>query len=186
MPWQCSKLFVFNTWITDISKHSNVLPDKYFMRYKRMWLSHIVIKISPQELICKWNGILLTRLCAYLVLAVAWNYYCCHCLLLSRTEVIQYHFIYWIVCIRALAILLEFTRCSLWSSGQSFWLQIQRSRFDSRHYQIFWKVMGLEQGLLSLMSTIEELLGRKSSGSGQSETTAIGIWHHADHVAPWV
>jgi len=25
----------------------------------------------------------------------------------------------------------------LWSSGQSFWLQIQRSGFDSRRYQIF-------------------------------------------------
>jgi hypothetical protein len=26
----------------------------------------------------------------------------------------------------------------LWSSGQSSWLQIQRSRFDSRRYQIFF------------------------------------------------
>jgi len=26
---------------------------------------------------------------------------------------------------------------TLWSSGQSFWLQIQRSRFRSRRYQIF-------------------------------------------------
>jgi hypothetical protein len=25
----------------------------------------------------------------------------------------------------------------LWSSGQSFWLQIQRSGFDSRPYQIY-------------------------------------------------
>jgi hypothetical protein len=37
--------------------------------------------------------------------------------------------------------------------------------FVSRHYQIFWEVMGLEQCLLSLMSTIEELLGRKSCGN---------------------
>jgi hypothetical protein len=37
----------------------------------------------------------------------------------------------------------------LWSSGQSFWLQIQRSGFDSRRYQIFWEVVGLEQGPLS-------------------------------------
>jgi hypothetical protein len=29
--------------------------------------------------------------------------------------------------------------CSLWSSGQSSWLQIRRPGFDSRHYQIFWK-----------------------------------------------
>jgi hypothetical protein len=28
-------------------------------------------------------------------------------------------------------------RPSLWSSGESSWLQIQRSRFDSRLYQIF-------------------------------------------------
>jgi hypothetical protein len=54
----------------------------------------------------------------------------------------------------------------LWSSGQSSWLQIQRSGFDSGHYQIFWEVVGLERGPLSLMSTVEELLGRKSSGSG--------------------
>jgi hypothetical protein len=38
--------------------------------------------------------------------------------------------------------------------------------FDPQHYQIFWEVVGLEQGKLSLVSTIEELLGRKSSGSG--------------------
>jgi hypothetical protein len=57
-------------------------------------------------------------------------------------------------------------RPPLWSSGQSSWLQIQRSGFDSRRYQIFWEVVGLEQGPLSLVSTTEELLGRKSSGSG--------------------
>jgi hypothetical protein len=56
---------------------------------------------------------------------------------------------------------------SLWgSSGQSPWLQIQRSGFNSRHYQIFWEVVGLERGPLSLVSTIEELLERKSRGSG--------------------
>jgi hypothetical protein len=47
-----------------------------------------------------------------------------------------------------------------------FCLQIQRSEFHSRRYQIFWEVVGLERGPLSLVSTIEELLGRKSSGSG--------------------
>jgi hypothetical protein len=30
---------------------------------------------------------------------------------------------------------------------------------------MFWEVVGLERGLLSLVSTIEELLGRNSSGS---------------------
>jgi hypothetical protein len=38
--------------------------------------------------------------------------------------------------------------------------------FDSRAYQIFWEVVGLERGPLSLVSTTEELLGRNSSGSG--------------------
>jgi hypothetical protein len=52
----------------------------------------------------------------------------------------------------------------LWSSGQSPWLQIQRS--DSRRDQIFWEVVGLERGPLSLLSTIEELLGRNNSGFG--------------------
>jgi hypothetical protein len=47
----------------------------------------------------------------------------------------------------------------LWSSGQSSWLQIRRPGFDSRHYQK--KVVGLEQGPLSLVSTTEELLDRK-------------------------
>jgi hypothetical protein len=48
----------------------------------------------------------------------------------------------------------------LWSSGQSSWLQIRRSGFDSRHYQKK-KVVGLERGPLSLVSTTEELLDRK-------------------------
>jgi hypothetical protein len=53
----------------------------------------------------------------------------------------------------------------LWSIGQSSWLQIQRPSFDFRCYQIFWEV-GLKRGPLSLMTTSEELLERKSSGSG--------------------
>jgi hypothetical protein len=32
--------------------------------------------------------------------------------------------------------------------------------FDSRLYQIFWEVVGLKQGPLSLVSTIEELTER--------------------------
>jgi hypothetical protein len=34
-------------------------------------------------------------------------------------------------------------KLSLWSSGQSSWLQIERSGFDSRRYQI---LVGLERG----------------------------------------
>jgi hypothetical protein len=52
------------------------------------------------------------------------------------------------------------------SFGQSSWLQIKRSGFDSQGYHIFWEVVCLERGPLSLVSTIEELLERKSSGSG--------------------
>jgi hypothetical protein len=38
--------------------------------------------------------------------------------------------------------------------------------FNSRRYQIFWEVVGLVRGPLRLVSITEELLGRKSSGSG--------------------
>jgi hypothetical protein len=52
-------------------------------------------------------------------------------------------------------------RSPLWSSGQSSWLQIQTSGFDSRPYQIFWEVVGLERGPFSFVRIIEELLERK-------------------------
>jgi hypothetical protein len=52
----------------------------------------------------------------------------------------------------------------LWSSGQSSWLQIQRSWFNSRRYQIFWEVADLERGPLSLVRIIEELF-QGNSGS---------------------
>jgi hypothetical protein len=45
--------------------------------------------------------------------------------------------------------------------GQSSWLQIRRPGFDSRHYQKGKKVVDLERGPLSLVSTTEELLDRK-------------------------
>jgi hypothetical protein len=57
-------------------------------------------------------------------------------------------------------------RPPLWSSGYGSWLQIQRSGFDSRRFQIFWQVVSLERGPVSLVSTTEELLGRKSSSFG--------------------
>jgi hypothetical protein len=38
--------------------------------------------------------------------------------------------------------------------------------FDSRLHQILWEVVGLERGAVNLVSTSEELLGRKSTGSG--------------------
>jgi hypothetical protein len=47
----------------------------------------------------------------------------------------------------------------LWSSGQSSWLQIQRSGLDSRRYQIFWQVVSLDRGPLGLVSTVYRLCG---------------------------
>jgi hypothetical protein len=52
----------------------------------------------------------------------------------------------------------------MWSSGS--WLQTQRSWFESRCYQIFWELVGLERDALSLVSKIEELLENKNGGSG--------------------
>jgi hypothetical protein len=49
--------------------------------------------------------------------------------------------------------------------------------FGSRRYQIFWEVVGLECGPLSLVSTIEELLGRISRGSSLEN-------HEYGHGAP--
>jgi hypothetical protein len=71
----------------------------------------------------------------------------------------------------------------LWSSGQSSWLQIRRPGFDSRHYHKK-RVVGLERGPLSLVSTTEELPDRKVAAPvWKTENTAGGI-RHADHVAP--
>jgi hypothetical protein len=56
--------------------------------------------------------------------------------------------------------------------------------FDYRRYQIFWEVVGLERGPLSLVRTIEELLEWKSSGSGQeNRNNGRGI-RCADHATP--
>jgi hypothetical protein len=59
----------------------------------------------------------------------------------------------------------ELTTASV-SSGQRYWLQIHRSRFDSRRCQTFWELLALERDPLSLVSTIEVLLERKGSCSG--------------------
>jgi hypothetical protein len=64
------------------------------------------------------------------------------------------------------------------------WLQIQRSGFDSRNYHIFWEVVCLERGPLSLVSTTEELRGMKSSGSGLESQeygcrdVTLTTWHN--------
>jgi hypothetical protein len=72
------------------------------------------------------------------------------------------------------------SRPSLWSSGQSSWLQIQR--FRVRFYQIFWEVVGLERGPLSFVRISEELLEWKSScsGSRRPRLTAVGILFNSE------
>jgi hypothetical protein len=80
---------------------------------------------------------------------------------------------------------LAFTFCSMrWWGDLLYSLVVRvpgyRSRgfgFDSRRYQIFWEVVGLERGRLSFMSTTEELLGRKSTGSGLEN-------REYDHIDP--
>jgi hypothetical protein len=63
-------------------------------------------------------------------------------------------------------------------------LVVRAPDFNSESYQIFWEIVGLERGALSLVSTIEELLGRKSSGSClEDRNYGLGI-RHADYVAP--
>jgi hypothetical protein len=52
-------------------------------------------------------------------------------------------------------------RPPLWSSDQSSWLQIQSSGVDSQPCQVFWELVGLERGPLSLVSTTEELFEEK-------------------------
>jgi hypothetical protein len=41
--------------------------------------------------------------------------------------------------------------------GSRFW----GPGFNSRRYQIFWEIVGLDRGPLNLVSTTEELLGRQ-------------------------
>jgi hypothetical protein len=54
----------------------------------------------------------------------------------------------------------------LFYSGQSSWLQIQRSRVRFPALPDFRRTVVLERGPPSLVSTTEELLERKNSGSG--------------------
>jgi hypothetical protein len=50
------------------------------------------------------------------------------CIIVWQVRAMHFHIIYRIT----------HTRSPLWSGGQSSWLQIQRSGFDSRRYQVFF------------------------------------------------
>jgi hypothetical protein len=69
---------------------------------------------------------------------------------------------------------LSFWKCLLTTVDRLCHLVVRpgyRSRcpgFDSRCYRIFWEVVGLEQGPLSPVSTIDELLGRNTRSNGSS------------------
>jgi hypothetical protein len=54
----------------------------------------------------------------------------------------------------------------LWSSGQFLATDPEVPGSISGTTRFFWELVGLERGPLSLVSTIEELLDRNSSGSG--------------------
>jgi hypothetical protein len=72
----------------------------------------------------------------------------------------------------------------LWSSVVRVSDYITRGPgFDSRPYQIFWEVVDLERGPLSLVRITVELLEWKNSGFGftKPRLTAVGI-RRADHV----
>jgi hypothetical protein len=71
-----------------------------------------------------------------------------------------------------------------WSNGQSSYLQIQRSGFDSLRYQIFWEAVGLGRGhLASWVQSRSYLKEEVATWVQKSENTAVRI-RHADHPAP--
>jgi hypothetical protein len=65
----------------------------------------------------------------------------------------------------------DFNTPPLLCSGQSSCIQIQRSGLDSRRYQIFWEVVGLEQGPLSVVKITEKLF------QGNGGSVALTTWH---------
>jgi hypothetical protein len=69
----------------------------------------------------------------------------------------------------------------VWAPGYRF----RGPEFDPRCYQIFWEVVDLEWGSLSLVRITEEILEWKSSvfGSREPRLTAVGI-RCADHATP--
>jgi hypothetical protein len=72
-------------------------------------------------------------------------------------------------------------RPPLWSGGQSSWLQIQRSWFDSRRYQIFWNGVH-SASWVQLRSCLKK---KGAAPVYKTKNTAVGI-RPADHVARFI
>jgi hypothetical protein len=60
--------------------------------------------------------------------------------------------------------------CCLVNADRLCGIAVRVPGFDSRRCQIFWEVMGLERGPLSLVRITEELLQWKSSGSASRKS----------------
>ena len=73
----------------------------------------------------------------------------------------------------------------LWSSGQSFWLQIQRSRVRFPALPDFLSSSGSGTGSTASWDQLRSYLNKKSSGfrSRKQRLTAVGT-RCADHVTP--
>jgi hypothetical protein len=72
----------------------------------------------------------------------------------------------------------------LWSSGQSSWLQI-RSSGSIPGTTKKKKVVGLERGPLSLVSTTEELLDRKVAAITSPTSGGRSVGKFARGLRPW-
>jgi hypothetical protein len=97
-----------------------------------------------------------------------------------------YHFNPYVVTCPGIAWLIRRVWEPLWSSGQSSWLQIQRSRFRFQALPDFQRSNGSGTGSTQpLARRLEELLEWKSSGSGfrKPRLTAVGI-RCADQATP--
>jgi hypothetical protein len=69
---------------------------------------------------------------------------------------------------------IEESRPRLRSSGHGSWLQIHRSGLDSRCYQIFWEVVGLERSPLSSWVQLRSCLKQKETALFQKrEITTV-------------
>jgi hypothetical protein len=84
----------------------------------------------------------------------------------------------------------------LWSSDQSSWLQIQRSGFDFRSYQIFWEIVSLRpQNWSTHSSTLTQVLVMLYLPEKSPSTQCVRDWgasqnrnqipEHEPHSSPW-